>query len=108
MNYRQSLSRIPGHFLIWAAVPLALGYGAFYFGLPDFTVRERLLVFAVSTMGFFHSEVRQWETRRQTAGKTWIDFFAKVAGVGLGLALVNFWWKGSQNHNKKENRKWVM
>ena len=39
MNYRQGLYRIPGHILIWAAVPLALGYGAYYFGLPGFTVR---------------------------------------------------------------------
>ena len=101
MNYRQGLYRIPGHFLmdsasspqVWAAVPLALSYGAYYFGLPDFTVRERLLVFAVSALGFFHSEMRQWENWRQTAGKTGIDFFAKVAGVGLGLALVNYWWK---------------
>ena len=74
-------------------LPLALGYGAYYFGLPDFTVRERLLVFAVSALGFFHSEMRQWENWRQTAGKTGMDFFAKVTGVGLGLALVNYWWK---------------
>ena len=77
MNYRQGLYRIPGHFLTWAAVLLALGYGAYYFGLPDFTVWERLLVFAVSALGFFHSEMRQWENWRQTAGKTGIDFLPK-------------------------------
>lgn len=93
MTVVQGAWRVPGHLLIWAAIPHLVAYPLYAAGVHNaYLALAAPFVWVGFTMTTFVSEVCSVLDDKQTTSKGAIDFAAKIAGITLGLTTWQWWW----------------